>query len=72
MPQAHTYVPSFGHIGILMEPDRAAGVACAVLHNLAMMWKVPLVEEGNADDGGDIDIPLGNEDHLSTEAATVW
>ena len=56
-----------------MEPDRAAAVAgaCVVLHNMAMMWKVPLVEEGNADDRGDIDIPFYNEDPLPTEAATL-
>lgn len=54
-----------------MEPDRAAAVAgaCIVLHNLAMMWKVPLMEEGNANAGGDI--PFGNEDPITTEAATV-
>lgn len=55
-----------------MEPHRAAAVAgaCIVLHNMAMMWKVPLVEERNADDRGDIDIPFG-EDNLPTEATTV-
>lgn len=40
-----------------MEPDRAVAGACIVLQNLAMMWKVPLVEEGHADDVGDVDIP---------------
>ncbi|KAJ8266231.1 hypothetical protein GJAV_G00128050 [Gymnothorax javanicus] len=45
--------PNFFWICILMEPDRAAAVAgaCVALHNLAMMWKVPLVEDGDADDG---------------------
>lgn len=53
------------------QPDGAAAVdgACIVLHNLAIMWKVLLVEEGNAADDGDI--RFGNEDHLLTEAATV-
>ncbi|KAM6997229.1 putative nuclease HARBI1 [Tautogolabrus adspersus] len=59
-------------IGILMEPDRAAAVAgaCAVLHILAMTWKVPLVEEGQADEGN-VGIPFGNEELIPAEAATV-
>ncbi|KAK0152991.1 putative nuclease HARBI1 [Merluccius polli] len=42
------------HRGIVMEPDRAAAVAgaCVVLHNMAMAWNVPLVEEDANDDGG--------------------
>ena len=56
-----------------METDRAAAVAgaCVVFHDMAMMWKVPLVEEGNTDDGDDRDIPFYNKDPLPTEAATV-
>lgn len=40
-----------------MEPDRAA---CVIFHNMAMEWKVPLVEDGLQDMDGDIDIPLHN------------
>ncbi len=73
MPPANSSIPCFAHIGILIEPDRAADVAgaCVVLHNLAVMWKVPLVEEGNADEGGETDIPCGNKDPPPTETTTV-
>ncbi|KAF4101607.1 hypothetical protein G5714_018039 [Onychostoma macrolepis] len=36
------------HRGIAMEPERAAKVtgACIVLHNLAMLWKMPVDDLG--------------------------
>ncbi len=35
-------------LGIAMEPERAAKVtgACIVLHNLAMLWKMPVDDLG--------------------------
>ena len=56
-----------------MEPDRAAVVAgaCVVLHNMAMAWNVPLMENAAADDDGDLDVPQGMENNLHAEAATV-
>ena len=57
-----------------MEPDRAAVVAgaCVVLHNMTMAWNVPLMEDADADDGGDdLHVPRGMENNLHAEAATV-
>jgi hypothetical protein len=55
-----------------MEPDRAAVVAgaCVVLHNMAMAWNVPLMENA-ADDDGVLHVPRGMENNLHAEAATV-
>lgn len=59
--------------GIAIDPDSIADVggACVVLHNMAMSGNVPLVEKGEIDEGGYLDIRIGIENNLSAEAATV-